>query len=568
MSSDSAPPTDRNDEPCAAELSRSVRDLVACAALPALWAGVDAAHVASGVVDVLASMLRLDFAGIRVLGANGVATIEAWHPTTGYGPASQSLDTAMGALGEADIATAALKDFGARDPGLVRIVRAPLSVASTSGVVVAGSTRPDFPSPHDALLLRVAVNQGALALESARLVADLQDRDRLKDRLVAEAEAARLEAEAANRAKDEFLAILSHELRTPLTAMLGWVRLLRTMEMTPERTSHALEAVERSTRQQAQLINDLLDVSRIVAGKLELDRQPVELDGIVRAAVEALAGAAAAKGVRVDVAADAGVIVLGEPFRLQQVVANLVSNAVKFVDEAGHVWVEMSADPTSGRACIVVRDDGAGIDAAALPHVFERFRQEDSTAGRRHGGLGLGLAIVQHLVSLHGGTVAAASEGKGRGATFTVELPVFVRQPSPAVAPHAPVGRATTPLQGIRVLVVDDHADSRDLFQTILVWAGAEARTAASVTEALRTLRGAPFDVMLTDLSMPGRDGFDLLDHVRGQLPVIAVTAIAGPETRARVLVAGFAGHITKPVDATALVDAVGRLVGGSRRPA
>ncbi|MBI4637135.1 MAG: response regulator, partial [Candidatus Rokubacteria bacterium] len=390
-------------------------------------------------------------------------------------------------------------------------------------------------------------------------------------------QAARAEAESANRAKDEFLATLSHELRTPLTAMLGWVRLMGSDRLSAEQTSRGLATVERNIRLLAQLIEDLLDVSRIVAGKLIVEKYPVGLVSVLQEVVDSMRRDAEAQGVRLELTLDSPwEVVFGDPVRLQQIVSNLVSNALKFTPAGGRIDVTLSR--RGDRARVEVRDTGQGIDPALLPHIFDRFRQADGSGRGGKGGLGLGLAIVRHLVLLHAGTVTAASEGKGRGAIFTVELPVMAV--SRAAAEPSDQGRrqpaaSRPPLDGATVLVVEDHADSRELIRTILTSAGAEVRVAGSVDEALGILGAAEVDVLLSDLGMPGADGFDLIRHVRAaerggrrrRIAAVALTAYASREDRRRALEAGFEAHIPKPIDPEHLVRVVAWARGGPAAP-
>jgi PAS domain S-box-containing protein len=412
---------------------------------------------------------------------------------------------------------------------------------------VANRARRPFGDGDEALLVRLAA-QATAAIRNARLLAREQ--------------AARADFEAANRSKDDFLATLSHELRTPLTAMLGWTRMLRAARLSPEQATRALETIERNTLWQAKLIDDLLDVSRIISGKMQLERQPVDLVGVVGAALEALRRDAEAKGVALDIVLEPGAaIVNGDPVRLAQVVANLVSNAIKFTPAGGRVAVELSRP--SGQVVVNVRDTGAGIEAALLPHVFDRFRQ--GQGGRGAGGLGLGLAIVRHIATLHGGSVTAASEGPGRGSVFTVTLPLSAQTRGPLAGTVQRIPRAARPLEGVRVLAVDDHADARELVRVALTDRGAEVRTAASVSDALAALEDTDVDVLLSDLGMPGADGFALVAQLRerertdGRPPLVAIalTAYASPHDRTQALAAGFDLHVAKPVDPDALTDAV-----------
>jgi PAS domain S-box-containing protein len=405
-------------------------------------------------------------------------------------------------------------------------------------------------------------------------LADLALAEDLAQRAALAADNARLyrEAQDASRAKDEFLAVLSHELRTPLTPVLGWVRMLRSGTLAPEATERALDTVERNTRLQAQLVEDLLDVSRIIAGKLSLDLRPVALGPIVDAVIDSTAASAVGKSISVTrhlepdlprIEADAN--------RLQQVLANLLSNAVKFTPAGGRVDVAVRGAGDS--ICLTVADTGDGLAPEVAPHIFDRFRQADSTITRQHGGLGLGLSIVRHIVEGHGGTVQATSEGVGRGTTFTVMLPVGGPLSDAPSAARTPAPAAKDLLAGVRVLVVDDDPDTREMVTVILQRAGADAAGAASTDEALRRAdEGAP-DVVVSDLAMPARDGYALLRalHARGlarSLVTIALTAHARREDRERALGAGYDAYVTKPVEPAALAALVKELVEKRRRPA
>ena len=384
---------------------------------------------------------------------------------------------------------------------------------------------------------------------------------------------ARAAAEAASRAKDAFLATVSHELRTPLSPILAWSRMLRQGTLGEEKARRALEAIERCARSQAQLVEDLLDVSRIITGKLRLDVRPVPLAPVVQAAVEVVRPAAEAKGLELQVVLDAEVgTVTGDPERLKQVVWNLASNAVKFTPKGGRVEVRL--ERVDGRVEITVRDSGQGIRPEFLPHIFQRFEQADSTSTRAHGGLGLGLAIVRHIVELHGGTVHAESPGEGQGAVFTVALPLAVAQTAGEVERRPPKRSApvsqhgSAPLDGLRVLVVDDEPDNNEVVGTLLSSCGAEVRLAGSARQAVEMLREWKPDVLVTDIAMPDQDGCDLLATIRSQegepaeILAVALTAYASKEDRIRLLSAGFQAHVVKPVDATeltAVVESLGR---------
>ena len=421
---------------------------------------------------------------------------------------------------------------------------------------VANRARRPFGDADETLLRRLA-EQVTAGIHNARLLAREQ--------------AARADFEAANRTKDDFLATLSHELRTPLTAMLGWVRMLRAARLNPEQSARALETIERNTLWQAKLIDDLLDVSRIISGKMQLERQPVDVVGVVGAALEALRRDAEAKGVALDVVLEPGAaVVMGDSVRLAQVVANLVSNAIKFTAAGGRVGVELAH--RGAEVSVSVRDTGIGIEPALLPHVFDRFRQ--GQRGRGAGGLGLGLAIVRHIVSLHAGSVTVHSDGPGHGAVFTVTLPLTADGRVGIASAPARAGRAARPLDGVRILAVDDHPDARDLVRVALMDRGADVRTAGSVSEALAALEDAAVDVLVSDLGMPGADGFALVAQVRerertdGRPPMVAIalTAYASLHDRSQALAAGFDLHVAKPVDPDALADAVAGALERARR--
>ncbi|WP_437826381.1 PAS domain-containing protein [Sorangium sp. So ce1153] len=418
-------------------------------------------------------------------------------------------------------------------------------------------------------------------------VIDITDRKQAEEersRLLEVEQAARSEAERANRLKDEFLSTVSHELRTPLTAILGWTHLLRRrVSREDEELCKGLSVIDRNARAQAQLIEDLLDMGRITSGKIHLDVQPLDLHDVVGTAVSSVAPSAAAKGIRLEkISSPAVGVTRGDPNRLQQVVWNLLSNAVKFTPEGGIVQVEVSR--AGDHVEIAVSDTGEGIKPEFLPYVFERFRQADASTTRRHGGLGLGLAIVKHLVELQGGAVRATSAGVGKGATFTVELPLDVAR---APAEGATNGREReiearasgddpcelSDLSGISVLFVDDAPDTRDMVRTFVEERKARVRLAGSAEEALRLLELERPDVLVSDIGMRGMDGYELIRRVRalprergGDVPAVALTAYAGNEDRTRALLAGFQTHLTKPIQPTELMAAIGVLAAGGAR--
>ena len=385
------------------------------------------------------------------------------------------------------------------------------------------------------------------------------------------------ELREANRLKDQFMAMLSHELRSPLGAIRMWASLLRGGKLDAERTARAIEAIERSAMTQAQLVEDLLDVSRITAGKLVLDARPIDLAAVAEAAVDAVRTDAEAKQVRLEQVFELGEgRIQGDPARLQQVVWNLLANAVKFSPRGGRVLLRLAR--ADGQAIISVRDEGEGIAAEFLPHIFEPFRQADGTSTRAYGGLGLGLAIVHDVVELHRGTIEVESKGKGQGATFTVKLPL-VGAPSEAARgvarqPALPREefRPGPSLQGVRVLLVDDDAGARESVTAVLEQSGASVRAVESAAEAVETLEREPPDVLLSDIAMPGLDGYALLGQARArlqgaQLPAAALTAYAGATDRTRALAAGFQAHLAKPVDPAELVAVVAQLAYATREP-
>lgn len=418
----------------------------------------------------------------------------------------------------------------------------------------------------------------------AKLTRDLSERRRgetlegtrrERDELLEAERSARMQAQRAVRMKDEFLATLSHELRTPLNAILGWTQVLRTPTVESQKRidiDHGLEVIERNARAQVQLIEDLLDLSRILAGQMRLDVQRIALSDVITSAVESALPAAHAKGVRIEKVLDPrGSIVSGDPGRLQQIVWNLLSNAIKFTPKGGRVQVLL--ERVNSHIEISVSDTGVGIPLDFLPHVFERFTQKDSTAGRHYGGLGLGLAICKQLVELHGGAIHAKSRGEGEGATFIVSLPLLVVQhdDSDAVRVHPthPTGAGNVVLPGLKdvhVLVVDDEADARELVTSILENQGARVTAAASGEEALRILRTDKADVMVSDIGMPGMDGYQLMRSIRGSEPKgerllgIALTAFARSEDRKKAILAGYQSHLSKPFDTGELVLMVASL--------
>ena len=410
----------------------------------------------------------------------------------------------------------------------------------------------------------------------ARDVSERRRAESERELLLRREQEARLQSEEANRIKDDFLATLSHELRTPLNAILGWAQMLQTHNLSESDAEKALATIERNARSQSQLIEDLLDVSRIITGKLRLDVRAVDLTGVVTAAVDAVRPAAEAKSIRLQTLLDpqAGPI-SGDPDRLQQVVWNLLSNAVKFTPKGGRIQVRL--ERINSHVEIIISDTGKGIEPEFLPNVFDRFRQSDGSITRRHGGLGLGLAIVRQLVELHGGIVSVESAGEGQGSTFTVNLPLLpiraeARRNEERVHPAARSSALVDcppELAGLSVLLVDDEADSRELLNLVLGSCGAEVTLASSAAEAFRLIQHERFDVLISDIGMPEEDGFSLIIKIRelsiekgGSLPAVALTAYARAEDRIQALRSGFQMHIAKPVEPSELVVVVANLAG------
>jgi PAS domain S-box-containing protein len=424
---------------------------------------------------------------------------------------------------------------------------------------------------------RVSYRDGQpVAVEGiARDITDRKRIERARDELLEREQLARRDLEEASRLKDEFLATVSHELRTPLTAMLGWSHLLRTGTLDENNMARAVETIERNARSQAQLIEDLLDVSRIITGKLRLDVRAVEPASLIESALETVRPAAEAKGVGLQKLLDTTISsVLGDPSRLQQVVWNLLSNAIKFTPGGGIVEVRLERVATHIQ--IVVTDTGEGIGADFLPYVFDRFRQADATTTRMHGGLGLGLAIVRHLVEMHGGTVSAESPGEGQGATFIVRLPLTPVYQKTSTQAH-PINSVDNSMlltlecperfDGLKILAVDDEVDTLEMLRSVFEHCGAKVVTAASAAEALALLEELRPDVLISDIGMPEEDGYELITKVRalpvergGKTPAVALTAYARAEDRLRALRTGYQMHVPKPVELAELVAIVARL--------
>ncbi|PWT82714.1 MAG: hybrid sensor histidine kinase/response regulator [Acidobacteria bacterium] len=469
-------------------------------------------------------------------------------------------------------------------------VRSFLGAPILSGSAVSGwfcllnKINADDFSEADERLAATLAHQVAIAYENARLYTEVQNqaaelRIEVAERKQAEEErahllireqAAREEAERANRAKDQFLATLSHELRTPLSAILGWSQLVRTGRLEDNQLARAVETIERNARSQSQLIDDLLDVSRIITGKLQIEFRQVDLARIIEAALDSVRPIFETKGIHFKVLGDMGSCpVRGDSNRLQQIFWNLFNNAVKFTPAGGEVNVKVKRKPS--RVVVSITDTGIGIDPKFLPFIFERFRQADGSTTRAHGGLGLGLAIVRHLIDLHKGDVTVESGGQGLGSTFTVTLPLVVSSGT-GDADASIVdsdGKSVSPdyarlLDGVRILVVDDERDSRELMTAILTGCGSQVKCSESAAEALATFKEWHPDVIVTDIGMPVEDGYSLLKKLRKlrskrakQIPAVALTAYATSEDRAHVLSAGFQMHLAKPIEPKSLVKSI-----------
>jgi PAS domain S-box-containing protein len=455
-------------------------------------------------------------------------------------------------------------------------------VISRSGAVIGGlffghSEKAVFTERHERIVEGIAA-QAAIAMDNARLYEGAQTAIRDRDALLAREQEARKEAEIASRTKDDFLGLLSHELRTPLNAILGWTRMLSTGSLEQDAYARALETIDRNAKLQSRLIEDMLDVSRIISGKLRLDAQPIDLTTVINAAVDTLRPAADARNIRVYVVLDFGAgTVLGDPVRLQQVIWNLLSNAVKFTPRGGSI--RLSLERINSHVEITISDTGPGIDEEFLPFVFDRFRQADSTSSKKYGGLGLGLSIVRHLVELHGGMVEAANLEEESGAVFTIKLPVMaLRKQAGSVNMELaervhPVVNGAVPfdcppeLRGIKVLAVEDEPDARDLIVAVLNQCGAKVKACESVQQALELLEEFAPDVLVSDIGLPEEDGYSLIRKIRAaeegtgkRLPAVALTAFARVEDRLKALSEGYNMHVAKPVEPAELALVIASL--------
>jgi PAS domain S-box-containing protein len=515
-------------------------------------------------------------AGIIGSATDAIITIDPEHRVTMFNAAAESMfgcsaETAIGeTLGrfipERFRATHAdhIRGFGAtgvssRQMGGERVLAA------------LRATGEEF--PMEARISQIEVGGEKLYTVIIRDITLRKQAEAERDDLLVRERTARAEAEAANRAKDSFLAMISHELRTPLSPILAWSRMLREHRVDEEKMQRALDVIERSARTQAQLIEDMLDVSRIISGKLRMQVRPVLIQAVIESAVETVRPAAEAKDVRLQIVLDTEVgPVLGDADRLQQVVWNLLANAIKFTPKGGRVQVAL--ERVNSHVEIAVADNGQGISPETLPFIFERFQQGETGTARTHGGLGLGLAIVKHIMEAHGGTIHAESAGEGKGAVFTVKLPLAVartadeperRHPS-ADEPDLSVQHRYPSLEGVRVLVVDDEPNSNEVVSTLLGSCGAEIRVAVSAAQARGVLGRWTADVLVSDIGMPGEDGYEFVGKLRAQdgaaaqIPAVALTAYASREDRIRLLSAGFQAHVPKPVDPRELVTVVANL--------
>jgi signal transduction histidine kinase/DNA-binding response OmpR family regulator len=447
----------------------------------------------------------------------------------------------------------------------------------------------DFSEADERLAVTLATQVG-ISYENATLYSDVQRhaaelQQEMAERKQAEEERARLlvreqearaEAEQANRTKDEFLATLSHELRTPLSAILGWTHLVRTGKLDQSQITRAFDTIERNARSQSQLIDDLLDVSRIITGKLQIDLRPVELSSVIEASIDAVRPAFEAKNIKFETTMDpVSSVIVGEANRLQQIFWNLFSNAVKFTPQGGSVHVTVKR--ASPHVKISIVDTGIGIDKDFLPYIFDRFRQADGSTTRVHGGLGLGLAIVRHLVQLHHGTIEVESNGANQGSTFTVSLPLASASPLPnrigselmEIDSNGGHLEWSKLLDGLRILVVDDEADSRELVTAILTRCGSEVKCSVSVAEAIKDFTDWNPDVLISDIGMPEEDGYALIKKLRKlrskrakNITAIALTAYATDEDRVMALSAGFQLHVPKPIEPQMLVSSIANAVG------
>jgi PAS domain S-box-containing protein len=507
---------------------------------------------------------------LRSIGDAVITTDPAGHVTL-LNPVAQALTgwTEAAAIGQPVEHVFHIVQEGTRRPvenPVSRVFHEGRIVALANHTVLLSRDGRETPVEDSAAPIRAADGSLIGIVLVFRDASERREAERRKQAVLDREQEARRAAEALSRSKDEFVATVSHELRTPLNAIFGWVRLLRSGTLNEAQHAHALEVVERNTRAQAQLIEDLLDMSRVVTGHLRLDMRRVELPTVIQSAVDAVKPAAEAKEIVIGVELAPNVAAIsGDPDRLQQIVWNLLTNSVKFTDKGGRIDVSLTAE--GGDAVLCVQDTGIGMSADLLPHIFERFRQGASSASRAHGGLGIGLALVHHLVEMHGGSVEAHSDGDGRGSKFTLRIPTLGSRAvaeRPALSSLDASGglQGAGALDGVSIVVVDDDKDARDLISTTLAYAGANVLSAGSMLEALSLLRETAAQALVSDIAMPNGTGYELIREIRliprlATIPAIALTAFGRVEDRERALAAGFNYHITKPVDPHHLVRAV-----------
>jgi signal transduction histidine kinase/ActR/RegA family two-component response regulator len=573
-----------SDEICS--LRRTMRDLVALSALPAIWTGYNSARIAESLADVMLSTLSLESICVTFsrCDATDVTEVARCRQVPDSTENREKVAQALRCLLKDPFASTSVIPHPLQE-GTLRVASARFGYAGDTGMLVAGSSRSNFPTEQERLLISVAANQAAISIQQKRVEEErlvLLEREReahekvqkevAERKRAAESErAARMEAERASRLRDEFLATVSHELRTPLNSVLGWVQVLRRSPRQEEVRAQGLDAIERGARAQTRLIADLLDMSRIISGKLRLEVQTIELTPLLQAAIETLRPGAEAKTIRIEHVLDplAGPI-KGDPARLQQIFCNLLSNAVKFTPKGGKIQVHL--ERIDSHIEISVSDNGQGIAPEFLPSVFDRFSQADGCRRPSYGGLGLGLAIVRHLVELHGGKVWAASPGEGKGSTFSVHLPI-------AIVHQYPFGRelplssaridycevfSDVNLSNVRVLVVDDDTDACEMRQRVLAEYKATVDTATSVSQALERLDQTVYDIIISDIGMPEIDGYKFIRQLRSRgatIPAVAVTAFARSEDRILALQAGYNMHISKPLEPMELIAVIAALV-------
>jgi signal transduction histidine kinase len=545
-------------------LRRYMRDLASISTLSAIWAGYNQERIADSLADVLMRTLSLDliyvkFARNDAKSGTEVARCSQIRDSVENREAiRRSIDTWLSEPFESSSVIA--HPF---QNGVLSVTYAPFGNSGNTGTIVAGSSRPEFPLEHERLLISVGADQAAMAIRQKRMEEErifLFERER----------EAHKEAERASRLREEFLAVLSHELRTPLNSVLGWTQILRRSHWQEELRIQALDAIERGVGAQTRLIEDLLDVSRMISGKLRIEVQTLELMPLLQGAIEIERPGAEAKLIRIQSFLNPGIgFIKGDPTRLQQVFHNLLSNAVKFTPRGGTIKVRLGR--CNSDAEVTVNDTGQGIASAFLSNVFDRFSQEDSSRTRSHSGLGLGLAIVKHLVELHGGNTYATSAGEGKGSTFSVHLPIAIIHQDPfgrkgLDSTEVNLGQVCgdVDLSNVRVLIVDDDGDAREMLRHVFQEYGATVELAASVMEALEHLNETVHDVIISDIGMPDMDGYQLLRRVRSldaKITAVAVTAFADSEDRVRALQAGYNMHVAKPIEPQELIKAVAALV-------